>query len=122
MRLQLLVLLTLVRAGHANPAVKSIPVRASDLPPGVTVRGVFQSGVKFTDKNGTNYLLFGGSRDEKKNSAMLFVEDWVLTTQSVVLRGRPSDGVLAPPRAYAGQWVPFPPEELPNMGRFRWRD
>jgi len=52
----------------------------------------------------------------------LFVEDWVLTTQSVVLRGKPSDGVLAPPRAYMGQWVPFPPEELPNMGRFRWRD
>ena len=28
----------------------------------------------------------------------LFVEDWVLTTQSVVLRDKPSDGVLAPPR------------------------
>ena len=32
------------------------------------------------------------------------------------------DGVLAPPTSYKGQWVPFPPEELPNMGRFRWRD
>lgn len=52
----------------------------------------------------------------------LFVEDWVLTTQSVVLRGKPSDGVLAPPRSYGNSWVPFPPEELPNMGRFYWRD
>ena len=52
----------------------------------------------------------------------LFVEDWAFTTQSLVLRGKPSDGVLAPPQAYAGQWVPFPPEEPPNMGRFRWRD
>jgi hypothetical protein len=52
----------------------------------------------------------------------LFVEDWVLTTQSVLLRDKPSDGVLAPAQSYMGQWVPFPPEELPNMGRFRWRD
>ena len=52
----------------------------------------------------------------------LFVEDWVLTSQSVLLRDKPTDGVLAPPRSYMGQWVPFPPEELPNMGRFRWRD
>jgi hypothetical protein len=52
----------------------------------------------------------------------LFVEDWVLTTQSVVLRDKPSDGVLAPPRSYGNSWVPFPPEELPNMGRFYWRD
>lgn len=52
----------------------------------------------------------------------LFVEDWVLTTQSVVMRGKPSDGVLAPQRSYGNAWVPFPPEELPNMGRFYWRD
>jgi hypothetical protein len=52
----------------------------------------------------------------------LFIEDWVLTTQSVVLRDKPTDGVLAPPRTYGNQWVPFPPEELPNMGRFRWHD
>ena len=50
----------------------------------------------------------------------LFVEDWVLTSQSVLLRDKPTDGVLAPPRTY-DEWVPFPPEELPNMGRFYWR-
>lgn len=52
----------------------------------------------------------------------LFVEDWVLTSQSVLLRGKPTDAVLAPPRSYMNQWVPFPPEELPNMGRFYWRN
>lgn len=51
----------------------------------------------------------------------LFVENWVLTSQSLLLRGKPSDGVLAPPRSYQ-EWVPFPPQELPNMGRFYWRD
>ena len=51
----------------------------------------------------------------------LFVENWVLTSQSLLLRAKPSDGVLAPPRTYQ-EWVPFPPEELPNMGRFYWRD
>lgn len=51
----------------------------------------------------------------------LFVENWVLTSQSLLLRRKPSDGVLAPPRSYR-DWVPFPPEELPNMGRFYWND
>jgi hypothetical protein len=52
----------------------------------------------------------------------LFIENWVLTSQSVLLRAKPTDGVLAPPRTYVNEWVPFPPEELPNMGRFYWRD
>ncbi|HEY6032869.1 MAG TPA: hypothetical protein VIV58_01380, partial [Kofleriaceae bacterium] len=78
MRWPVLVLLSLVRVGFAEPAIKSTPVKASDLPAGVTVRGDFQSGVKFTDKNGTNYLLFGRSADTKRNSAMVFVEDWVV--------------------------------------------
>ncbi len=51
----------------------------------------------------------------------LLVENWVLTSQSLLLRGRSSDGVLAPPRTFT-EWVPFPPQELPNMGRFYWRD
>ena len=78
MRLYVLVLLSLVRVGFADSTIKSTPVKATDLPAGVTVRGEFQSGVKFTDKNGTNYLLFGRSVDHKQNSAMVFVEDWVV--------------------------------------------
>jgi hypothetical protein len=51
----------------------------------------------------------------------LLIENWVLTSQSLLLRGKPSDGVLAPPRDFT-EWLPFPPQELPNMGRFYWRD
>jgi hypothetical protein len=51
----------------------------------------------------------------------LLVENWVLTSQSLLMRGKPTDGVLAPPRDFT-EWVPFPPTELPNMGRFYWRD
>ena len=39
----------------------------------------------------------------------------------MLLRSKPSDGVLAPPRDFT-DWVPFPPQELPNLGRFYWRD
>jgi hypothetical protein len=51
----------------------------------------------------------------------LLVENWVLTSQSMLMRGKPTDGVIAPPRDFT-EWVPFPPQELPNMGRFYWRD
>jgi hypothetical protein len=51
----------------------------------------------------------------------LLVENWVLTSQSLLLRGGAGDGVLAPPRSFT-EWAPFPPQELPNMGRFYWRD
>jgi hypothetical protein len=45
----------------------------------------------------------------------------VLTSQSLLLRGKPRDGVLAPPRHFT-DGCRFPPQELPNMGRFYWRD
>ncbi|TMJ23733.1 MAG: hypothetical protein E6G95_19085 [Alphaproteobacteria bacterium] len=51
----------------------------------------------------------------------LLIENWVLTSQSLLLRGKPGDGVLAPPRDFT-EWVPFPPQEPPNLGRFYWRD
>jgi hypothetical protein len=51
----------------------------------------------------------------------LLVENWVLTSQSLLMRGKSTDGVLSPPRDFT-EWVPFPPQELPNMGRFYWRD
>lgn len=78
MRLPVFVLLSLAGTAAADPAIKTTPVKASELPPGVTVRGDFTSGVTFADKNGTNYLLFGKSSDTAKNAAKLFVEDWVV--------------------------------------------
>ena len=52
---------------------------------------------------------------------ILLVEDWVMQTQSIAVRGSDTDGIILPPKAYLGEWVPFQPEEPPNMGRFYWR-
>ena len=43
---------------------------------------------------------------------------WVAT---LAVRGSDADGIILPPKAYYGEWVPFQPEEPPNMGRFYWR-
>jgi hypothetical protein len=51
----------------------------------------------------------------------LLVENWVLSLQSLALRSKDTDGIIVPPRTF-DEWVPFPPEEPPNMGRFYWRD
>ncbi len=51
----------------------------------------------------------------------LLVENWVLTTQSLALRSKGDDAVLAPPKGF-DEWVPFPPKEPPNIGLFFWRD
>jgi hypothetical protein len=50
----------------------------------------------------------------------LLVENWVLTTQSLALRSKPDDAVVAPPKGF-DEWVPFPPSEPPNIGLFFWR-
>lgn len=51
----------------------------------------------------------------------LLVENWVLSLQSLALRSKDKDGIIVPPRDF-NEWLPFPPEEPPNMGRFYWRD
>ena len=51
----------------------------------------------------------------------LLVENWVLSTQSLVLRSKYDDGVVNTPKGFS-DWVPFPPLEPPNIGRFYWRD
>ncbi len=50
----------------------------------------------------------------------LLVENWVLTTQSLALRSKAGDAVVAPPKGF-DEWVPFPPREPPNIGLFFWR-
>ena len=50
----------------------------------------------------------------------LLVENWVLTTQSLALRSKPDDAVVAPPKGF-DEWVPFAPREPPNIGQFFWR-
>ena len=50
----------------------------------------------------------------------LLVENWVLTTQSLAMRSKADDAVVAPPKGF-NEWVPFPPREPPNIGLFFWR-
>jgi len=52
---------------------------------------------------------------------ILLVENWVLQSLSLAVRSRDGDGIIVPPRGFT-EWVPFPPLEPPNMGRFYWRD
>jgi hypothetical protein len=52
---------------------------------------------------------------------LLMVENWTISTQSLILRSRPGDGIVLPPRSFT-DWVPFPPDNPPNIGRFAWRD
>jgi len=52
---------------------------------------------------------------------ILLVENWPLTTQSLILRSRPDDAILLPPRTFT-DWVPFPPTEPPHLAHFYWHD
>ncbi|SKA38823.1 hypothetical protein SAMN02745126_06114 [Enhydrobacter aerosaccus] len=56
-----------------------------------------------------------------RRPTVFMVENWTLPAQSLMLRSKPGDGVVAPPRSYSG-WLPFPPDDPPNFGRFFWRD
>ena len=48
-------------------------------------------------------------------------ETWSLPMTSALLRKSSADGVIAPPRGYAG-FLPYAASDLPDLGRFRWRD
>jgi hypothetical protein len=48
-------------------------------------------------------------------------EAWSLPITSAILRKSSDDGVIAPPRGYAG-FLPYAPSDLPDLGRFQWRE
>jgi hypothetical protein len=52
---------------------------------------------------------------------LLLVENWVLPSQSLAVRTAPNDGVIAPPKGF-DDWIPFPANKTPDMGRYFWRD
>jgi hypothetical protein len=72
-----------------------------------------------TVRNNTGVVAFEDTPLAKRPHNLL-VENWVLTTQSLALRSKADDAVLAPPRGF-DEWVPFPPREPPNIGQFFWR-
>ncbi len=49
------------------------------------------------------------------------VESWILPSQSLILRAKPGDGIIAPPREF-NSWQPFPPAEPYPLGSYIWRD
>lgn len=52
---------------------------------------------------------------------LLLVENWSMPSQSLVVRSKAGDGVVAPFRGYTG-WSPFLPEMSPDLGRYTWHD
>jgi hypothetical protein len=52
---------------------------------------------------------------------LLLVENWTLPIQSLILRSRPGDGIVRPPRDFTA-WMPFPPDKPPDLGSYFWHD
>ncbi len=51
----------------------------------------------------------------------LLVEAWILPSQSLALRAKRGDGIIAPPRNFKA-WQPFPPAEPYPLGKYTWRE
>ena len=51
----------------------------------------------------------------------LLVEAWILPSQSLALRAKRGDGIIAPPKDFKA-WQPFPPAEPYPLGKYIWRD
>lgn len=49
------------------------------------------------------------------------VESWILPSQSLILRAKQGDGIIAPPREF-NAWQPFPPAEPYPLGAYIWHD
>jgi hypothetical protein len=49
------------------------------------------------------------------------VENWALPSQSLVVREKPGDAVIAPSRKFR-DWIPFPPEKAPDLGPYVWHE
>jgi hypothetical protein len=51
----------------------------------------------------------------------LLVEAWILPSQSLALRAKQGDGIVAPPKDF-NAWQPFPPAQPYPLGKYVWRD
>jgi hypothetical protein len=56
-----------------------------------------------------------------KNPHLHLIEAWILPSQSLVLRAKRGDGIIAPPQNF-NSWQPFPPADPYALGAFVWRD
>ena len=112
---------------HQPPAARRFLAFACLMPLAVLPSDIFlsQSWTTFVDDTRAEIRRGGIIPFEQtrlsKWPGILLVEDWVMSTQSIALRGSDTDGIILPPKAYLDEWVPFQPAEPPNMGRFYWR-
>jgi hypothetical protein len=51
----------------------------------------------------------------------LLVEAWILPSQSLALRAKRGDAIIAPPKDFK-KWQPFPPSEPYPLGPYTWRE
>jgi hypothetical protein len=49
------------------------------------------------------------------------IEAWILPSQSLALRAKHGDAIIAPPQGF-DSWQPFPPAKPYGLGQFMWRD
>jgi len=49
------------------------------------------------------------------------IEAWILPSQSLALRAKHGDAIIAPPKGF-DSWQPFPPATPYGLGQFMWRD
>jgi hypothetical protein len=51
----------------------------------------------------------------------MMVEAWILPSQSLAMRTKRGDGIIAPPKGF-NAWQPFPPADPYPLGGYTWRD
>jgi hypothetical protein len=76
--------------------------------------------VRTTVRNQPGVIAYENTPLSKPPLAML-VESWILPSQSLALRAKRGDGLIAPPRDF-NDWQPFPPTEPYPLGLYIWRD
>ena len=76
--------------------------------------------VRTTVRAQSGVIAYESTPLSKPPLAML-VESWILPSQSLALRSKRGDGIIAPPRDFK-DWQPFPPTEPYPLGLFMWRD
>jgi len=76
--------------------------------------------VRATVRSQSGVIAFESTALAKPPFEML-VEAWILPSQSLVLRSKRGDGIIAPPRDF-NSWQPFPPAQPYPLGPYVWRD
>lgn len=80
----------------------------------------YLEAVRTTVRSQDGVVAYEGTALAKPPFKML-VESWILPSQSLVLRSKQGDGIIAPPLGF-NSWQPFPPAEPYPLGSYIWHD